>query len=229
MANDFYNSTGAPSQGAPGSSAAIRAQFAALAAAFDKLPALTGNGGKFTRISDGGTSLIPSTQLSEQAGSVSILGNLGIGTGAPSQRIEVAVTKSYGQSADVGIALGGTDNGFVNNGTASAWRSYVAGDANGQNLRFEAFIRGTGWTERMRINSAGMVLISATGTVSGASESLSVAHGGRSYTLGVSTKSGGGVAMIFTSDGVGGVGTITTTSVTTAYNTTSDYRLKDNV
>ncbi|MBQ1761686.1 MAG: hypothetical protein IIZ92_02130, partial [Aquincola sp.] len=75
MANDFYNSTGAPGQGAPGSSAAIRAQFTALAAAFDKLPALSGNGGKFTRVSDGGTAMVPSSLLSESATAITASGH----------------------------------------------------------------------------------------------------------------------------------------------------------
>jgi hypothetical protein len=46
VTNPYYNPTGAPSNHAPGSSAAIRAEFAALAAAFDKLPTFAGNAGK---------------------------------------------------------------------------------------------------------------------------------------------------------------------------------------
>ncbi len=89
-------------------------------------------------------------------------GNLGIGTSSPGQKLDVSVTRSYGQSADVGIALGGTDNGYVNNGTASSWRQYVAGNENGQALRFDAFLRGTGWAERMRLDASGNLGLGAT-------------------------------------------------------------------
>jgi hypothetical protein len=40
-ANSFYNATGTPAQGSAVSSAAIRAEFSAIGAGFDKMPALT--------------------------------------------------------------------------------------------------------------------------------------------------------------------------------------------
>ena len=55
MSNDYYNTSGNPSTGASGSSATMRAEFALIAAAFDKLAALTGNGYKIKRINSGGT------------------------------------------------------------------------------------------------------------------------------------------------------------------------------
>jgi hypothetical protein len=66
-------------------------------------------------------------------------------------------TRSYNQSANIYLEIGGTDNGYVNNGATSSWRQYVAGDANGQSLRFDGYVRGTGFTERARISSAGNV------------------------------------------------------------------------
>lgn len=44
MANDYYSDSGAPSTGSAGSSATIRAEFAAIEAGFDKMADLTGNG-----------------------------------------------------------------------------------------------------------------------------------------------------------------------------------------
>ncbi len=89
-------------------------------------------------------------------------GNVGIGTSSPVDKLDVSVTRSYGQSADIGIALGGTDNGYVDNGVASGWRHYVSGSNSGQSLRFDAFIRGTGWTERARIDASGNLLVGKT-------------------------------------------------------------------
>ena len=57
MPNDFYNVSGAPSQGSFGSSATIRAEFTALAAGFDKMPALAGNNSKLLRVNSSGTAL----------------------------------------------------------------------------------------------------------------------------------------------------------------------------
>jgi len=90
-----------------------------------------------------------------QAMTLDASGNLGVGTASPGNKLDVSVTRSYGQSADVGIALGGADNGYVNNGATSSWRQYVAGNDTGQALRFDGFVRGTGWTERMRLDTSG--------------------------------------------------------------------------
>jgi hypothetical protein len=92
-------------------------------------------------------------------------GNLGLGvTPATDVRLDsiggdarFQRVKSYGQSADTYLAIGGTDNGFVNNGTASSWRHFVGGNENGQALKFDAYLRGIGWVERARIDSAGNV------------------------------------------------------------------------
>ena len=50
MTNAFYNPTGAPGAKSSGSSAALRAEFNLIAAAFDKFPLYAGNGGKLVRV-----------------------------------------------------------------------------------------------------------------------------------------------------------------------------------
>lgn len=57
MTNEFYNESGAPSTSSAGSSSAIRAEFALIAAGFAKLPTMTGNGGEILAINSGGTSI----------------------------------------------------------------------------------------------------------------------------------------------------------------------------
>jgi surface antigen len=73
----------------------------------------------------------------------------------------------YGASADTYVEIGGTDNGFVNNGSASSWRQYVSGNEYGQSLKFDAFIRSVGWTTRATLDSSGNLGI---GTSSPASQ-----------------------------------------------------------
>jgi len=118
-------------------------------------------------------------------------GNVSVGNAAPIGNLHVGFTRAYNASADASIALGGLDNGYVNNGATSAWRQYVAGDANGQALRFDGFVRAAGWTERVRIDSAGNVgvgLTAPTNTLhargsfrvdtNGATDSVALSSGG---------------------------------------------------
>lgn len=55
MANDYYSDSGYPSTGAAPASAPMRAELASVSDGFDKLPTLTGNGGKIIAVNAGGT------------------------------------------------------------------------------------------------------------------------------------------------------------------------------
>ena len=99
----------------------------------------------------------------------------------------------------------------------------------------------TGGTERMRIDSSGRLLVGTTGTVY--SERFLVRNSGASYTSTFIADSGATAPLILrNANGVSGtrgqtyfyydgtfVGSITSTSTSTAYNTSSDYRLKENI
>lgn len=61
MANDYYSDSGNPANNSQGDSSVIRAEFAAIEAAFDKLPGLTGNGDKTLVINAGGTAVTAKT------------------------------------------------------------------------------------------------------------------------------------------------------------------------
>lgn len=90
MANDFFNASGYPATRAEGSSSAMRAQLAAIAAAFDKLAPLTGNGGKFLRVNAGATGYDVSSVLSESGGNVSITGTTTLAELAVTGRLSTA-------------------------------------------------------------------------------------------------------------------------------------------
>jgi len=57
MSNDFFNASGTPAQSSSIVSPNVRAEFAAIGAGFDKLPALTGNAYEVTYINASGTAM----------------------------------------------------------------------------------------------------------------------------------------------------------------------------
>lgn len=77
MSNDYYNKTGAPASRASLSSAAIRAEFAAIEAAFGMLPAVTGNANEVLVVNSGGTALtsVPITGSVADTGSAQTFSN----------------------------------------------------------------------------------------------------------------------------------------------------------
>lgn len=60
-ANDYYDSTNVPATGAAVTSATLRSEYNLIESAFNKLPPLTGNGGKVVIVNSGGTALTADT------------------------------------------------------------------------------------------------------------------------------------------------------------------------
>jgi hypothetical protein len=69
--NEYYSHGSFPSPSSPATSASMRAEFDLISSGFDKLPVLTGNGGKLIQINGGGTALSVMP-----GGSLSLGGNL---------------------------------------------------------------------------------------------------------------------------------------------------------
>jgi len=65
---DWYDESGAPATGSPGSSATIRGELTLISDSMDKLPTYTGNGDKIVVVNSGGTSLTVATSLSVAQG-----------------------------------------------------------------------------------------------------------------------------------------------------------------
>ena len=111
-------------------------------------------------------------------------------------------------------------------GTAPAGIVSVAGNTTG-GIESLAFMTSTGnaTAERVRIDSSGKVLVNRTGA--DGSAFLQVAcSGAGGYGIGVASGSGATVYVLEFRNSNGVVGTITTAGSATAYNTSSDYRLK---
>lgn len=92
MSNQYYNGTGYPGYSANGDSASARSEFAAIQAAFDKLPALAGNGLRLVRINQAETaqetvpassSSVASSVMMRDANSDTSVNNLLLGYATP--------------------------------------------------------------------------------------------------------------------------------------------------
>jgi len=147
-------------------------------------------------------------------------GNVGIG-------ITPTNTFHVGASGTVTSKYTSTDTGafsllqFQNTGSIVFSADHGNAQAN-SNIVFQR----DGATESMRIDTSGGLLINATSANFG--EKLK-AHSATSYTFNSSRSGTGSEGHIVFQNANGAVGTIFTNGTSTSYNTSSDYRLKENV
>jgi hypothetical protein len=160
-------------------------------------------------------------------------GNLGIGSTSPTAKLQVTGTihlTGAGSFPSTGVGLeivpasaGGTNYIQAYNRTGASW----------QNLEISSAqtVFGTGGTERMRIDSSGALLVNRTAntaTFSQAALSYNANAGNRG--LGIqATVQDAGTAIQFLNASATVCGTISQSTSATAYNTSSDYRLKENI
>jgi hypothetical protein len=147
-------------------------------------------------------------------------GNVGIGTSSPSRKLHLSAS-----GADCGIRIDNTVSG----------RPTLLLYDNSQNLElinssdtgYFAYRNGTGaGSERMRIDSSGNLLVGTTGVVagvSGAGKGVELNEAGYIATKRNLTAQAGQISF---NNPNGQVGLISTTGSSTAYATSSDYRLK---
>ena len=135
MSNDFFNASGTPTQGGSVASPGMRGEFSAVAAGFDKLPALTGNANKLVRINASGTAMDVATEGTDYTN----LAVLSAATAAvPNDTdliavVDAGVTKKL-PLAKVGFSAG-TKMPFAQAAAPTGWTQVVDDTADNRMLR----------------------------------------------------------------------------------------------
>lgn len=161
-------------------------------------------------------------------------GNVGIGTSSPSYNLHV---RNASGNSFIASQFGTGTIGLIT--AASNQVDIKAFNGTNDILTFT-----TGASERARIDSSGGLRIKTTSNIfnSPANEALSVDNGTNGSAATFSTNATGGYPVLYLRhqqtgsqsqigfySSAGLAGSIQTTGLTTAYNTSSDYRLKENV
>lgn len=162
--------------------------------------------------------------------------NIGIGTTSPSSYGKLAVV---GAAANTLSAVVDTTGYALFRATNTSGQSYVGVDSSTGTLTGTAYattlwgqnayptVFATNNAERMRIDSSGNLLVGVTSTFTSIVQGIQAqAVGGASLALNRTTNTGA-VARFFYAGTE--VGNISVTGSATTFNSTSDYRLKENV
>ena len=162
MSNEFYSDSGSPGTSSSGSSAAIRTEFAAIEAGFDKMPTLTGNTGKAVVIGSG--------VMSVTTGTLTLAGNFAT-SGASSLTLTTTGTTNVtlptsGTLYASGSALGTPSSGTLTSCTGLPISTGVSGLGTGVATALAVNVGSAG--APVVLNGAGgtpssLTLTSATG------------------------------------------------------------------
>jgi len=179
---------------------------------------------------DGDTSIAVGTDdviVVDTAGSermrVDASGNVGIGTTSPSADLSVNGRITLGDQSGSGTA--GAGSMIVG---ANALFIQASENKDSSNRVPIIFSNMGGSTESMRLTSDGHLLINRTTTASGSKAMIDFQDGGRGLGI-IGPSSGGGTQAMHFYTGGTQVGSISLDTSSTSFNTSSDYRLKENV
>lgn len=161
-----------------------------------------------------------------QAMTLDASGNLGVGTTTTSRRLHTYT--SAGNNVILSEAGGGFSAYLSLKTTTKEY--YLYNNSTDNSL---VFYDVTATAERARIDSSGNLLVGTTSAIGGAGERVHIRGaliGSNEYCMltGADTSTGAGYAMrMYSTNAAAVVGSITFTGTATAYNTSSDYRLKN--
>ena len=160
-------------------------------------------------------------------------GNVGIGTSSPQAPLNVSYSSTTRTDTLrlTNINTGGYGPWLNFYGDYSGGYSFAKigaeNESTGATLRFHTADTSKVSQERMRIDSSGNLLVGTTGSYGGLTIDNKVGSTNSIVWLNISSTSN--VYAQFEYNGGGRIGSISTNGSTVAYNTSSDYRLKENV
>ena len=163
---------------------------------------------------------------------IDAVGHVGIGTSSPAQVLHV---QDSGTNAAGTIQMGTDYHGYVqqlnnnlniiSNGD-QAYRAALGTNNGSGNIVFQTASATTGNTERMRLDSSGRLLLNRTSAGGSGIIDLKVGSGVLDVGATIQAASNGNWAIAFKNTANTVVGQIAINAASTAYNTSSDYRLK---
>ena len=185
----------------------------------------------FTVTPDNSGSLQLATNNGTTAVTIDTSQNVGIGTSSPSEKLEIN---------NGNLAVGNAGSNFtmkVSRTGANASSVVVGAFTNEPDIQWTytgsgalRFTDSTANAERMRINSSGALLVGTTTVYNTATTNVGfVGNVGSGISVNTTTATNGATFQVFLSTGtlIGSISNNNNTGV--SYNTTSDYRLKENI
>ena len=148
-------------------------------------------------------------------------GNVGIGTSSPAGKLTLGGSGAL-QQYFISSSATAQDNAIVslyNSGTAYSQLTHDAA----------YYTWKTSGTERARIDSSGNLLVGTTSIIGSATGVLQVKGAASQNAMQVQIGTNGNNGILWYNASASAIGSIVVNSGSVAYNTTSDYRLKENI